>query len=138
MQNDMNTRLETAMKNLVLATAIGLLSAQAHACPLSDSLAKRYDITFAGFGSALPESAAPDTAHGGPFVRVRMPDASNVADGFRHTIVMNRSTKKAWILRTGGFVGVYQWYGPVDAIDPSLDNCRLEPADGANRAERHG
>ena len=134
----MNTRLEIKMKHLVLATAIGLSSAQALACPLSDSLAKRYGISFSGFSTAVPESAAPDTAHGGPFIRVRMPDASNVLDGFHHTIVMDRSTKKAWILRTGGFVGVYQWFGPVDVIDPSLDNCRLEPTDGANRAARHG
>ena len=126
------------MKNLVLATTIGLSSAQALACPLSDSLAKRYGITFAGFSTAVPESVAPDTARAGPFIRVRVPDESNVLDGFHHTIVMDRSTKKVWILRTGGFVGVYQWYGPVDAIDPSLDNCRLEPTDGANRAARHG
>jgi hypothetical protein len=31
---------------------------------------------------ALMSAQAPDTARGGPFVRVRMPDASNVADGF--------------------------------------------------------
>ena len=117
------------MKNLVFA-AIGLLSAQALACPLSDSLATRYGITFSGFSTTVPESAAPDTTHGGPFVRVRIPDTGSVvADGFRHTIVMDRSTKKAWILRTGGFVGVYQWYGPVDAVDAALDDCRLEPMD---------
>ena len=117
------------MKNVVLVAAIGLSSAQVLACPLSDSLAKRYGISFSGFSIAVPASAAPDTTQGGPFVRVRMPDAGNVADGFHHTIVMDRSTKKAWILRTGGFVGVYQWYGPVDAVDASLDDCRLEPAD---------
>jgi len=118
------------MKQLVLATLMGLFSAQALACPLSESLATRYGVSFAGFSTTIPESAAPDTTHGGPFVRVPMPDASNVADGFRHTIVMDRSTKKVWILRTGGFVGVYQWYGPVDAVDTSLDNCRPEPKDG--------
>jgi hypothetical protein len=121
------------MKQVVLPTLMGLFSAQTLACPLSDSLAARYGISFSGFSTAVPESAAPDTTHGGPFVRVRMPDASNVADGFRHTIVMDRSTKKVWILRTGGFVGVYQWYGPVDAVDASLDNCRLEPADNVSQ-----
>jgi hypothetical protein len=123
---------------MVLAILMSLSSAQAFSCPLSDSLAAHYGISFSGFSTAVPESAAPDTTHGGPFVRVRMPDASNVADGFHHTIVMDRSTKKIWILRTGGFVGVYQWYGPVDAVNPSLDNCRLEPTDGPNRVERHG
>nr|WP_143028938.1 hypothetical protein [Massilia sp. PDC64] len=129
----MNARLETEMKNMVLAAVFGLLSAQAHACPLSDSLAARYGISFSGFSTAVPESTAPDTGHGGPFVRVRMPDASNVADGFHHTIVMDRSTNKVWILRTGGFVGVYQWYGPVDAVDASLTDCRLEPADNVTQ-----
>jgi hypothetical protein len=132
---------------MMLATLMSLSSAQALACPLSDSLATRYGISFSGFSNTVPESAAPDTTHGGPFVRVRMPDASNVADGFRHTIVMDRSTKKVWILRTGGFAGVYQWYGPVDAVDASLDNCPLEPTDSTphhvqkavpNPVERHG
>jgi len=124
------------MKHVVLATVMALMSAQVPACPLADTLMARYGVSFSGFTTAIPESAAPDTTHGGPFVRVRMPDASNVADGFRHTIVMDRSTKKVWILRTGGFVGVYQWYGPVDAVDASLDNCRLEPTDSTAQQVR--
>lgn len=126
------------MKHVVLATLMGLLSAQAPACPLSESLMTRYGVSFSGFSKAIPESAAPDTSHGGPFVRVRMPDESSVSDGFRHTIVMDRTTRKVWILRTGGFVGVYQWYGPVDAVNASLDNCRLEPTDATNQVNRHG
>jgi hypothetical protein len=122
----------------MLAILMSLSSAQALSCPLSDSLAAHYGISFSGFSTTVPESAAPDTTRGGPFVRVRVPDASNVADGFHHTIVMDLNTKKIWILRTGGFVGVYQWHGPVDAVNPSLDNCRLEPADGPDRVERHG
>jgi hypothetical protein len=124
------------MKHVVLATLMALMAAQAAACPLADTLMARYGVSFAGFTTAIPESAAPDTKHGGPFVRVRLPDASNVADGFRHTVVMDRSTKKVWILRTGGFAGVYQWYGPVDAVDPSLDNCRLEPTDSTSQSLR--
>jgi hypothetical protein len=130
------------MKHMMLTTLMSLLSAQAFACPLSESLMTRYGVSFSGFSTAIPESAPPDMAHGGPFVRVRMPDASNVADGFHHTIVMDRSTKKIWILRTGGFVGVYQWFGPVDAIDASTENCRLEPTDKiarqSNPANPHG
>jgi hypothetical protein len=121
---------------MMLATLMSLSSAQALACPLSDSLTTRYGVSFSGFSTAIPASTAPDTTHGGPFVRVRMPDASNVADGFHHTIVMDRSTKKVWILRTGGFVGVYQWYGPVDAVDASLADCRLEPADSIQQHRR--
>jgi len=117
------------MKNLVIAALMGLLSSQALGCPLSQSLAERYGISFSGFNTAIPETKGPETANGRSLVRVRISDASNVSDGFHHTIVMDRTTKKAWILRTGGFVGVYQWYGPVDAVDAALDDCRLEPMD---------
>ncbi|NIA54450.1 hypothetical protein HAV22_12480 [Massilia sp. TW-1] len=113
------------MKNLVAAVSVAILCSHASACPLSKSLADRYGITFSGF--ATPAAAAPDTAHGGTYVRVVLPDVAYVADGFRHTAVMDTSTKKVWILRTGGFAGVYEWYGPVDAVDASLDNCMLEP-----------
>jgi len=53
-----------------------------------------------------------------------MPDASNVADGFHHAIVMDRSTKKIWILRTGGFVGV-----PV-ALSGTTDEPSMRPSKG--------
>ena len=68
------------MKHVVLATLMALMSAQAPACPLSESLMTRYGISFSGFGTGIP----------------------------------------------------------VDAVDASLDNCRLEPTDGTNRVERHG
>ena len=119
--------MDIAMKNLVMAALMGLLSTQALACPLSQSLTERYGISFSGFRTAIPEAKSPETGNGGQFVRVRVPDDSNVSDGFHHTIVLDRTTKKAWILRTGGFVGVYQWYGPVDVINPSIENCQLEP-----------
>lgn len=125
------------MKSLIIAALMSLLSAQALACPLSQSLAERYGISFSGFRTAIPESKGPETASGRPFVRVLVPDDSNVSDGFHHTIVMDRATKKAWILRTGGFVCVYQWYGPVDVINASLENCRLEPTfDVVERAQK--
>lgn len=115
------------MKTLAVAASLALLSAHASACPLTRSLADHYGITFSGFATAIPAATAPDTAHGGPFVRVMIPAEAHVADGFRHTAVMDTRTRKVWILRTGGFVGVYEWYGPVDAIDASLDDCQLEP-----------
>jgi len=88
------------MKNLVLATLMGLLSTHALACPLSQSLAERYGISFSGFKTAIPESKGPETGSGAPLVRVVVADASNVADGFHHTIVLDRTSQKAWILRT--------------------------------------
>lgn len=116
------------MKSLGAAVCLFLLSAHAPACPLAHSLADRYGISFSGFTRAIPAAAAPDTSHDGPFVRVALPDDSHVADGFRHTAVVDTRTHKAWILRTGGFIGVYEWYGPIDAGAASLDGCRLEPA----------
>lgn len=115
------------MKNLALASALAFYSTHALACPLSDTLAKRYGISFSGFQTAIPIAKAPDTSDAGAFVRVRIRDESQVSDGFHHTIVMDTKTRKAWILRTGGFVSVYQWFGPVDADGASLKDCRLEP-----------
>jgi len=115
------------MKNLAIACALAFYSAHALACPLSETLAKRYGISFFGFKTALPVAAAPDPTDAGAFVRIRIRDESNVSDGFHHTIVMDTKTKKAWILRTGGFVSVYQWFGPVEADATSLEQCKLEP-----------
>lgn len=115
------------MKNLAIASALAIYSAHTLACPLSETLAKRYGISFSGFETAIPVAAAPDTRDTEAFVRVRIRDEIKVSDGFHHTIVMNTRTRKAWILRTGGFIGVYQWFGPVDADDASLELCTLEP-----------
>jgi hypothetical protein len=115
------------MKNLAIASALAFYSAHALACPLSETLAKRYGISFSGFKTSIPVAAAPDTTDAGAFVRVRIRDESKVSDGFHHTIVMDTKTKKAWILCTGGFVSVYQWFGPVDAGGASLEHCKLEP-----------
>lgn len=115
------------MSRFAVAIAMTLTSVPALACPLSQSLAAHYGISFSGFKVAIPETRAPDTVNGDAFVRVMIPDDSHVSDGFRHTLVMNSRSKKVWILRTSGFAGVYQWFGPVDAIDPSLTKCRLEP-----------
>lgn len=115
------------MKKFAFAVAIGLASIPTFGCPLTQSLAEHYGISFSGFTVSLPETSAPDLGNGNAFVRVMMLDQRNVPDGFRHTVLMNTTTKKVWILRTSGFIGVYQWFGPVDAVDPSLEHCRLEP-----------
>jgi len=36
------------------------------------------------------------------------------------------SARSAWILRTGGFVPVRQWFGPVDVGGVSTDGCHDE------------
>lgn len=60
----------------------------------------------------------------------------DVIDGFHHAVVLNTVKKKAWILRTGGFVGVYKWYGPVDVTTTSLDNCQLEHVSGLVQSQK--
>jgi hypothetical protein len=110
---------------LLLSTTL-LACVQATACPVADLLATRYGISFSGFNTALPASAAPDTGTGGPYVRIQLRDTANVADGFRHAVLVDMPARKAWILRTGGFVGVHQWYGPVDIGDATVHGCRLE------------
>jgi len=118
------------MKNLAAAALI-LCSLQAVACPLSDAISTRYGISFSGFTTPIPAATAPDMTDSGSFIRVAVRDNSKVADGFRHTIVMNTKTKTAWVLRTGGFASVYDWFGPVDAQHVSIQNCRSDhmPAD---------
>jgi hypothetical protein len=115
------------MDAFAAAVSLAVIAPHAPACPLTQSLVERYGISFSGFTKAIPAGAAPDTSHGGPFARIIIPDDSKVADGFRHAVVVDTKTKKAWILRTGGFVGVYEWYGPVDAGAASIEGCRLEP-----------
>jgi hypothetical protein len=115
------------MDAFAAAVSLALITPQAPPCAMTQSLVERYGISFSGFTKAIPASPTPDTSHGGPFARIAIPDDSKVADGFRHTVLVDTRTKKAWILRTGGFVGVYEWYGPVDAGAASIEGCRLEP-----------
>jgi hypothetical protein len=93
---------------------------------MTDALVEQYGISFSGFKVEIPGAHAPDVAPGESLIRIAIPDTSHVIDGFHHAVVLDTVRKKAWILRTGGFVGVYKWYGPVDVATTSLDNCRLE------------
>jgi hypothetical protein len=89
-----------------------LRAMNARACPLATRLAERYGISFSGFKTAIPVSRPRDTAADGPFVEIRIPEPMFVSDGFHHVALVSRKTQKAWILRTGGFISVYEWYGP--------------------------
>jgi hypothetical protein len=125
--------MNQSMKNLAAAALI-LCSLQAVACPLSDALSTRYGISFSGFKTPIPAATAPDMTDPGSFIRVAVRDNSKVSDGFRHTIVMNTKTKKAWVLRTGGFASVYDWFGPVDAQHVPIQNCASDHIPAGMRA----
>lgn len=77
------------MRKIAVTVALTVFNITAFACPLSQSLAEHYGISFSGFKVAIPEAKAPEMANGDSLVRVVIPDESRVSDGFRHTVVMN-------------------------------------------------
>jgi hypothetical protein len=131
----------------ILAALAPAASLQAQACALTNVLVARYGISFSGFDKPIPESAEPKAARDGAWVRAVVRDKVPVSDGFHHTVLMDVAKKQAWILRTGGFAPVYQWYGPVDVSDvgdaaaagcgdaPGVPaNLKIEPSwDAANK-----
>ncbi len=112
------------MKTLILAVSAALLSANALACPAVDKLIERYGISFSGFDTPIPATQEPNAAASGPFFRMPIREAVMVSDGFRHTVVVSPAARKAWILRTGGFAGVHEWYGPLEVGEAALEDCR--------------
>ena len=54
---------------------------------------------------------------------------SVVPDGFFHSALINKSDKRAWMLRVGGFPSVYEWYGPVEMENIDLKGCTVDPAE---------
>ena len=116
------------MKMIILAIAatMGATNADAGPCPELDALAKRYGIMFSGFTTPIPAVKLPTVSKDGRLLHLRIVTPEFVSDGFRHKILFDSATRKAWILRTGGFIGVRQWYGPVDAGDARLENCQAE------------
>lgn len=116
------------MRTIVFAIAATMSAANAGAgtCPEVALLAKRYGITFGGFATPIPPVKLPKVSKEGRLLHLQIVTPELVNDGFRHKILFDSATRKAWILRTGGFVGVRQWYGPVDAGDARLENCQAE------------
>ena len=115
------------MQRVIVALAALVFAANASACPALDALVKRYGISFGGFMKPIPAVSGPAFSANGRLVRVKLAYPPLVSDGFRHTLVFDTATRKAWILRTGGFVGVREWYGPVDAGEGRLEDCRSQP-----------
>ena len=109
------------MKQFAASLALLFLSASAWACPAGAALAQQYGVSFSGFEKPVPKTQAPQSLD--DFIAVVLPDGIHVSDGFQHTAYIDPASKKAWILRTGGFLSVYEWYGPVDASAESLAGC---------------
>lgn len=104
----------------------------AHAgCPAADSLIRTYGISPAGFDKPLPKSEPQDknkSSNPDIVVLSLWRNQPIVHDGFQHSAWINRKTKQAWIIRTGGFVGVREWYGPITVENLDLSGCQTEPA----------
>jgi len=114
------------MKRTFIALVAALLGANASACPELDALTKRYGITFGGFMTPIPAVNLPAFSKAGHLLHLPIQTPELVSDGFKHKVVFDTATRKAWILRTHGFAGVREWYGPVEADDAKLENCQAE------------
>ncbi|WP_211442750.1 hypothetical protein [Collimonas humicola] len=99
-------------------------------CAVADALIGQYGISFSGFTQSLPRVALPAEQQSRPqaLLTLDLPNRNGqVRDGFSHTALINKEQKRVWILRTGGFAGVYQWYGPVALPDADFAGCKTEP-----------
>lgn len=99
-------------------------------CPVADALIAQYGISFSGFTHSLPRVPMPDERQSRPddLVTLVLPNRhGNVSDGFSHSALINKDKKRAWILRTGGFVSVYEWYGPIALPVSDFSGCVTEP-----------
>lgn len=107
------------------------------ACPAADHLIRTYGISYSGFDKAVAKSEAQDKNKTLPADIVILPlwrDQPLVPDGFKHTAWINKKTRQAWILRTGGFAGVREWYGPVAVENVDFTGCATEPVPVPERA----
>lgn len=48
-----------------------------------------------------------------PFERVEVPAPLIMSDGFSHTLFLDHALRNAWVHRTGGYLGVGEFYGPI-------------------------
>lgn len=106
------------MKGIVVALIASIISAGAFAsCPVADTLIAEFGITFSGFDKPIPKADSDPKHNTRPedwlYMALSNP-RGHVSDGFTHAAVMDRVRRLAWIHRTGGFVGVNEWYGPVE------------------------
>lgn len=116
------------MNRISLLLALSMLAAPAWACTAADTLKSRYGVTFSGFKADIARVAEPVQLD--KLLAVHLEDDTRVYDGFHHTAYVDRTSKKAFILRTGGFIGVHEWYGPLDVRDVSFEGCepvKVEP-----------
>lgn len=102
----------------------GLLAmAGLQACPLAEDLVRRYGISATGFEREIPAEAANFGGGDERVVQVPLNGRGAILDGYSHLAFVHTLSKQAWILRSGGYAGVREWYGPVTVDLALLGGC---------------
>jgi hypothetical protein len=109
------------------AMLVGALPSSA-SCPIAEALIDQLGVSFSGFTKPISRVAQPAAAEATKdLVVVQLPNRKGyVPDGFFHSALIDRDNKRAWIHRTGGFLSVSEWYGPVDLPEIDLEGCATE------------
>jgi len=125
------------MHRLIFALVLVLSTSMACAnCPVSDALVQKYGVSTFGFSKDIPRSAEPKILNEkhASFIFVELNGSMTfVYDGFVHNALIVTKKKRAWILRTGGFAGVHEWYGPVRLKHLDFTGCDVS----ANSLTKH-
>ncbi|WP_136417646.1 hypothetical protein [Herbaspirillum sp. ST 5-3] len=114
------------MRVEIFVIALALGNTACAQCPPVDALAKQYGITYAGIEKDVPRTSEPEQFRNRDQTSVLVQfesHASHVRDGFEHMALIDTKSKLAWILQTGGFAGVHQWYGPVTITETNFSGC---------------
>lgn len=115
------------MRIVIFIIAITLGSTAFAQCLALDAIATQYGISFVGIAKSLPLTSQPEQigTQDKNVALVQFKSHANIVkDGFEHAALIDANRKLAWILQTGGFAGVYQWYGPVAITEIDFSECR--------------
>ena len=86
-------------------------------------LAKSIVAQLSGTTLAVRASALPLRSHGSlpgrDYETVNIAPPLGMCDGFSHTLFIDPATKEFWVLRTGGFAGKHELFGPGTIISPN-------------------
>lgn len=130
------------IRTIIFSMALSATALPARAsCAVADALIDKYGISFSGFTQTLPRVSLPAEQQSRPqaLLTLALPNQNgHVSDGFSHTALINIEQKRVWILRTGGFAGVYQWYGPVALPAADFAGCKTEAGGMPRPAGRAG
>jgi hypothetical protein len=114
------------MRSILCLIAFVPLMACAGACELTSVLVQRFGISALGFSQELPPAEAPLRDRQDSYQRLMLNERGVMLDGFQHMAYIDTASHQAWIVRTGGFSGVAEWYGPVAVRPDQVSACVRE------------